>query len=172
MFSCQKEMTVFEIILLIVCAVLIPILAILYIDYSKKREQFLLSDPKLNDVLDKFREFFDKNKNTEWKKPLEKLNEMDIMNDIKYYRGEKSYTINKEKVYICMKDNDGNYYDENMLVYVIAHEMAHCICDEIGHTKKFHEIFKELLTKLINQGYYNPSIPVIKNYCEDGDPEI
>ena len=32
-----------------------------------------------------------------------------------------------------------------MLVYVLAHEMAHVICPNIGHTPEFHAIFDQLL---------------------------
>ena len=159
-----------EVVILIICIFIIPLGAIFYIDYKNKQEYFLQSDPILNNILEKFKEFY--NKDRDWKEPLTKLNEIDMMKDISYYRGDKSYTINKEKVYICLKDDNGNYYDENMLIYVIAHEMAHCICDEIGHTDKFHYIFEELLKLLTQEGYYNPSIPVIRNYCEHGDHEV
>ena len=85
--------------------------------------------------------------------------------DLKLYKGKKSYTINKEKVYLCLKDEKGDYYNDNMLIYVLLHELAHVFCDEIGHTPKFHQIFDELLEKAHNMGIYNSSIPVIQNYC-------
>jgi hypothetical protein len=84
---------------------------------------------------------------------------------IEIYEGEKSYTINKQRVYICLKDKNGRYYNRNMLVYVICHELAHVLCDEIGHTEKFHEVFSDLLEQATNAGLYNPSIPPLKNYC-------
>lgn len=80
--------------------------------------------------------------------------------------GEKSYTINKEKVYLCLKDKDGKYYNENMLVYVTLHELSHVRCDEVGHTEKFHKIFEEVLDTATKNGLYNPSIPIIQDYCE------
>ena len=64
-----------------------------------------------------------------------------------------------------MKDENNNYYQENMLMYVVLHELAHVICDEIGHTKKFERIFKELLNDAGELGIYNASIPPIPNYC-------
>ena len=39
-----------------------------------------------------------------------------------------------------MKDPQGQYYSENMLIYVLAHEYAHCLAKSIGHTDEFHEI--------------------------------
>ncbi len=86
--------------------------------------------------------------------------------DIDFYEGERSYTINKEKIYLCLKDEHGNYYDNNMLAYVTLHEIAHVLNDEVGHTDKFHEIFEGLLKKATALGIYNPSLPLVKNYCE------
>lgn len=88
-----------------------------------------------------------------------------IVDKVSFNRGDKSYTINKEDIYLCLKDQEGNYYNENMLIYVALHEVAHAICDEVGHTQKFHDIFQELLDKAYHIGIYNPSIPVIQDYC-------
>ena len=59
-----------------------------------------------------------------------------------------------------------------MLIFVLAHEISHAICDEIGHTEKFHRIFQALLIKLTEAGIYDPNIPIIQEYCEKGDPEV
>ncbi len=84
---------------------------------------------------------------------------------LKFYQGKKSYTINKRKVYLCLKDEEQKYYDFNMLMYVAIHELSHVLCPEIGHTPKFHEIFKEMLEKAENLKIYDSSIPIITNYC-------
>jgi hypothetical protein len=81
-------------------------------------------------------------------------------------RGKKSYTINKKRIHMCLKDENGNYYDKNMLTYVLLHELAHVRCDEIGHTEKFHHIFEQMLIVAANKGVYNPNIPTVKDYCE------
>ena len=86
--------------------------------------------------------------------------------DLNFYKGSESYTINKEDVYLCLKDENGEYYNENMLTYVTLHEIAHAICDEVGHTPKFHDIFQQLLDKAYHLGLYNPSIPIIQDYCQ------
>ena len=88
------------------------------------------------------------------------------MNKVILLRGTKSYTINKKRVHLCLKDEQGNYYDENMLIYVTLHELAHVKCDEIGHTKKFHQIFEDLLKRATQYKVYDPKKPIIKNYCE------
>ena len=52
-----------------------------------------------------------------------------------------------------------------MLIYVTLHELAHVRCDEIGHTEKFHRIFKEILDEAANKGVYDSKKAIIKNYC-------
>jgi hypothetical protein len=90
-----------------------------------------------------------------------------MFKNIKLYKGDKSYTINKEKTFLCLYDENGNYYPINMLIYVLLHEIAHSINQkDIGHTPEFHRIFDELLQKAAAIGVYNPNIPVIQNYCE------
>lgn len=85
--------------------------------------------------------------------------------NVRIYEGTKSYTINKRRVYICLKDENGRYYPRNALVYVILHEYAHILCDEIDHTEKFFAIFRSLLEKAAGFGLYDKTIPFIKNYC-------
>ena len=86
--------------------------------------------------------------------------------NIKLYKGPKSYTLNKDKIFICLKDENNEYYPINMLIYVLLHELSHKINkDDIGHTEKFHNIFQALIEKAHNMGIYDPSIPPIKNYC-------
>ena len=43
---------------------------------------------------------------------------------IRMMKGDSSYTINKQKIYICT-ESGGDTYDDNMLTYVILHELAH-----------------------------------------------
>ena len=84
---------------------------------------------------------------------------------LKFFEGKKSYTINKKKIYLCLKDENGEYYDYNMLIYVALHELSHVLCDEIGHTPKFHRIFEKILKQAELLKIYNPNIPIVKNYC-------
>lgn len=93
--------------------------------------------------------------------------------EIKFYHDKKSYTINKQDMYLCIKDEHGDYYDENMLMYAALHELAHVLCDEIGHTDKYWAIFDETLDKASktidpNSGLpvYDPNGKINPDYCE------
>lgn len=124
------------------------LIGILYKQFKKTKERLDASDPILRRLKQKLSSIHPK---------VDKLS---------FYKGKESYTINKEDVFLCLEDENGEYYNENMLTYVALHEIAHAICDEVGHTQKFHEIFEELLDKAYHLGLYNPSIPIIQNYCQ------
>lgn len=89
-----------------------------------------------------------------------------LVNELEIYVGEKSYTINKEKIFLCLKDKNEKYYDSNMLVYVLLHELSHVLNDEVGHGAKFQQIFNEVLDKATEAGIYDPNKPLIQNYCD------
>lgn len=90
-----------------------------------------------------------------------------VVDSLQLYKGDKSYTINKQKIFLCLYDENNEYYPLNMLVYVTLHEMAHLLNKkDVGHTPEFHRIFDELLAKATALNVFNPDIPIIKNYCE------
>ena len=131
-----------------ISAVVVVALISLYVISTRIHEKYLEDDPVLVRLKEELRVCFPEIDNT-------------IL-----LKGKKSYTINKKRIHICLKDVKGDYYDNNMLKYVILHELAHVLCDEIGHTEKFHTIFEGILRKAIKCGVYNDKIPTIKNYCE------
>ena len=158
----EKILPIF--ITLLVCG------ALYFIINKQLKEHYDQDDPKLKEIKEKFAIFF--SKDIKWEKSLDMLNHRDIMQETTLYKGNKSYTINKEKVYICLKDEHENYYDNNMLVYVLAHEYSHVLCESVGHTDEFHTIFQELLIKLEEEGIYDSHLPVEEDYCLNGDPTM
>lgn len=114
-------------------------------------------------VIDNYTKFYDP-KLVEIQKRLSKA--IPEVNDINLSGSNKSFTINKQDVYICTKDINGQYYSDNMLTYVLLHELAHVLCDEIGHTEKFKNIFQSLLNRAEKAGLYDSSIPPVDDYCE------
>lgn len=85
---------------------------------------------------------------------------------LKLYKSNKSYTVNKDSIYLCLKDENNNYYPLNHLIYVTLHELAHKFNKkDIGHTPEFHRIFEDLRNKAHELGIYNASIPPLEKYC-------
>lgn len=91
----------------------------------------------------------------------------EVIEELKFFKGDKSYTLDKKYVYICKNDKKtGELYHRNQLILVLLHEISHALCDEVGHTEKFETIFDELLDYATKAGVYNPNIPSVQNYCE------
>lgn len=137
-----------DIKLYFITGIIVTSIIFLYVISVRIHEKYLEDDPVLVELREELRTCFPEIDNTV------------------ILRGRKSYTINKKTMHICMVDKDGKYYDKNMLKYVIIHELAHVLCEEIGHTPLFHKIFEELLRKAIKCKVYDDKIPTIKNYCE------
>lgn len=165
-------MTLYAIIFLIEIAVLIYLIQLLYTPcveyfvlekkYNDKQEE-IFTEPKLKELQDKINPLFADD--IVYDGVLKNINKKRILNEISLFKGNKSYTINKEHIYMCLKDENDQYYDDNMLIYVLLHEISHGLSHSIGHTPEFHEKFQALLDKAIAMKIYNPDIPVVKNYC-------
>jgi len=114
-----------------------------------------------------------------WSGDLEFLNgpRMDKISHLKMCKGKSSYTLDKETIYLCVKDANGKYYDDNTLIHVILHEFAHAMCREVGHTKRFDEIFVALMDEAHsstcpNQNpIYNKHLSIRENYCGTSDKD-
>lgn len=63
-----------------------------------------------------------------------------------------SYSINKgEEIVMCLRSS-GVFFQQEILLYVALHEMAHVACPEEGHTALFYEIFAEILRTALQTG--------------------
>ena len=113
------------------------------------REDYMSSDPKLKEIQDVLRQLDP------------------VANDLTLYSGDKSYTVNKEKMTLCLKEpGTDHYYDDNTLRYVAIHELAHATNQaDVGHTPNFYKEFDRLLDLATQKGLYNPNIPMPDNYC-------
>jgi len=113
------------------------------------KDHYSQFDPKLLELCNKLRQYFP-----------------DLCNRVSFHEGHDSYTINKKRIYICLKDENGNYYPDNTLYHVLLHELAHVKCDEIGHTELFHEHFQTLLKIAEEKGLYDPFKTIPNNYAK------
>lgn len=84
---------------------------------------------------------------------------------VKLVGSNESFTIDKKKTYICLKDDKGKYYPDNTLIYVILHELAHALSPTLRHTSSWKSIFKSLLIRAEKGGVYDSKIPIVSNYC-------
>jgi hypothetical protein len=68
-----------------------------------------------------------------------------------------SYTVNKgEHIYMCIREREDNntLIDDNILMFVALHELAHVMTKSIGHQRDFKENFRMLLKLAQKRGYY------------------
>jgi WLM domain len=81
-----------------------------------------------------------------------------------------SYSVNKgESVHFCLRQRDGTekLVDDNIMMFVAIHEMAHMLTKSIGHEPEFWNNFGWLLREAESKKLYTPtdfkSHPVM--YC-------
>lgn len=74
---------------------------------------------------------------------------------------DTSYSENKgQKIVICLRDKTKSpsfpIIQENTVMFVMLHEMAHLMTETIGHTQEFWTNFKRLLHDAVQIGIYQP----------------
>ena len=92
-------------------------------------------------------------------------------NNLSFDGHDESYTINKKRVHICMKDENNQYYEDNMLMYVLLHELAHCKSRSIGHTPEFHRILDKIYYIAKRTGLLSPFFVPDPGYCSHNHNE-
>jgi hypothetical protein len=70
---------------------------------------------------------------------------------------DKTYTANKQKIYLITERSDGKKYNQDTILFVLLHEVAHILSPDEHHTKGFFEIEKKLHRKAIELGVLNIS---------------
>jgi len=68
-----------------------------------------------------------------------------------------SYSENKgEKIVVCIRDKTPphKFVDENTVMFVLLHEMAHLMSTSVGHTPEFWSNFKRVLHDAVHCGIY------------------
>ncbi len=59
---------------------------------------------------------------------------------------DSTYVVNKGlNLHLCLTDKNGNLYDENLVKYVLIHELSHIVDPVYGHGKLFQRINVRLL---------------------------
>lgn len=98
---------------------------------------------------------------------VERFNPQNMMeNDID--ATTTSYSENKgELIVVCLRDKRHPYpfVDENTVMFVLLHEMAHLMTTTVGHTPEFWANFKRILHDAVQVGIYTPV-----NYAREPTP--
>lgn len=74
---------------------------------------------------------------------------------------DTSYSENKgQKIVVCLRDKtkapEYPLIDQNTIMFVMLHEMAHLMTETIGHTQEFWLNFKRILHDAVQVGIYHP----------------
>lgn len=118
--------------------------------------------PQLETIIYKVQPIFEQSKT--FCGNLTMLNHRNPLHEIDVYPSTKSFTVNKNVVYLCLENTHGVPFDTNTLIYVFIHELAHVLCDEIGHTEKYKAIFNQLIKEATDLHIYDPDVGVSKFY--------
>lgn len=148
-------------IYVVICGVLLGIFILKIKDTKDDGRQSILSE-----IYDDLVHMFYVKKHGKFIGPLKPLNDVDVLKNLIMVEDNESFTINKKVIHLCTKDpRNGKYYDKNTLMFVVLHELAHVLCNDVGHTDNFSNINQALLDHAIKYGFYDPSKPFVKNYC-------
>jgi hypothetical protein len=120
-------------------------------------------DPFLDELKENLKQFLLQDKN--WTGYLKDMDGKKIYQQCSICKDRDTYTINKKHIFLCMKDDEDEYYEKHQLMYALLHELGHVICDEIGHTKKYNDIFQQLKQEAHNFGIYDINYKPSRDYC-------
>ena len=74
-----------------------------------------------------------------------------------------AYIVNKNNMYICLRDKSGKFEEQyNRVYFVVMHELAHVITKSVGHTDEYWNNYRLILKTAIDNGLYE-----YKNYYEE-----
>ncbi len=88
---------------------------------------------------------------------------------------DQSFTEDKTRMYLCLRDEKGEYYDYNMLMYVAIHELAHVISKQVDpdhKTDEFRDNFDFLKKRAASKGLWDPKKPLNYQYCPKDNEDI
>lgn len=98
----------------------------------------------------------------------EHLKENFPITKFKGIKPDSSYTLNKKKLSICLRDEDTKkFHNINDIMFVCIHELAHIVNPTFGHPKSFWVYMKFLLHEASLIGIYHPEdyYKNNKKYC-------
>lgn len=77
-----------------------------------------------------------------------------------------TFTENKRKIFICLRNKQNEYYDYNTLLYITLHELAHVLTSAYdNHGEQFTDTFSKLLHRAKDLGLYDHTKDMKYDYC-------
>jgi hypothetical protein len=85
----------------------------------------------------------------------------DVLTENDMASPDTSYSENKgQRIVVCLRDKTKPpqypLIDQNTVMFVVLHEMAHLMTETIGHTQEFWSNFKRILQDAVRLGIYQP----------------
>jgi hypothetical protein len=130
-----------------------------------------LDRKRLDDVLERVRPMFDQTI-SEWLVDAVVVvpsNDRHFMDCISVTCGRTSYTVNKTDVVLCVSDEYNNPYDDDTVVFVLLHELAHTLSPDVGHTAHFYTILDSLVYRAIRFGILHRGAMIDPTYPTHAD---
>jgi len=125
-------------------------LVVLYLVYTKAQESYLAKDPIIQRLVKKLTPVFPE------------LKRVKVMRS-----PSTSYTLNKYRVYLCVRNQaTRKTFPDNVLTYVLLHELAHALNVNYGHGSTYQSIFRSLLNRAIRANLYK-HVYIPTNYCSN-----
>lgn len=88
---------------------------------------------------------------------------------LEFFPSDESYTEDKRRVFLCLKDGSGKYYNYNHLIQVLIHELAHAfteVIDKEHKTPEFNNKHNEYRQKAAELNLVNLDDRVPHSYCK------
>jgi len=88
--------------------------------------------------------------------------------EIEFFTSDESYTEDKKRIFLCLKDSEDKYYEYNHLLQVLIHELAHAFTDVIDKehkTPEFNNKHNEYRIKAMKLNMVNLEDKVPLTYC-------
>lgn len=90
--------------------------------------------------------------------------------NLNFFSHDESFTEDKQRVFICLKDPITNeYYDNNTILSVGLHEIAHAfssVIDKEHVTPEFNNLHNHYRQKAAELKLFDPEFQVSPTYCK------
>ncbi len=96
-----------------------------------------------------------------------KYKNLNLSENPKYNNGSTSYSIQKKRIVLCLRDKNNSLHNINLIMYVVIHELAHVASPVYdNHGDEFKKTFNWLSSIAQQINLYSPNeFKSSKEYC-------